>query len=318
MPDPGPARVLVVDPIAPSALNELRARYDVTVQLRPEPTELADLLRGQDAIVLRSGITLPGPTITAASRLRVIARAGNGVDNIDLTAAQQAGIQVFNVPAVSSRAVAELALALLFAVARHVPLADRQVRAGAWRKATLTGSELTGKTVGVVGVGDIGGHVASMAVGLGMNVLGSVGTPTLERTREWAARGVGLTTTDELLTAADVVIVACPLTDRTRGLIDFRALAAMQPHAYLVNVARAGVVDEPALYAALKERRLGGAALDVHATESGTPALAELDNVVLTPHIGAMTRDAQDRIGRTLLDGLELALAGHDAPTRIC
>ncbi|MFJ8301259.1 hydroxyacid dehydrogenase [Streptomyces sp. NPDC094447] len=318
LPDSDLARVLVVDPIAPSALDELRTHYDVTVRLRPESAELAHLLSDQDAIVLRSGIKLPGDIIATAPRLRVIARAGNGVDNIDLDAAREADVQVFNIPSVSSRAVAELAIGLLFSVARHLPLADRQVRAGSWRKASLAGTELNGKTLGVVGLGDIGSYIAAIGLGLGMNVIGSVGVRTAERTKQWAAAGVGLTTTAEVLATSDMVVVACPLTDFTRHLINAQALAAMQSHAYLVNVARAGVVDEPALYTALKERRLAGAALDVHTTESGTPALAELDNVVLTPHIGAMTHDAQDRIGRTLIDGLELALAGHDAPTRIC
>ncbi|MEU2899623.1 NAD(P)-dependent oxidoreductase [Streptomyces sp. NPDC001273] len=315
---PGPSRVLVVDPIAPSALDALSAHYDLTVQLRPPPDDLPGLLHGQDAIVLRSGITLPAPVIATADRLRVIARAGNGVDNIDLASARNAGIQVFNIPSVSSRAVAELAIALTFAVARNVAAADRQVRAGVWNKAALAGAELTGKTMGVIGVGDIGGQVASLATGIGMSVLGSVSTPTPERVETWAARGVRLTTTRDVLASADVVVVACPLTDRTRWLIDAKAMAVMKPTAYLVNVGRAGIVDDHALYAALRERRLAGAALDVHRAESGIPALACLDNVVLTPHIGAMTTDAQDRIGAALTQGLALALAGRDAPTRIC
>ncbi|MEW1724329.1 NAD(P)-dependent oxidoreductase [Streptomyces sp. NPDC093109] len=308
----------MVDPIAPPALDILSARYDVTVRLRPAPHELPGLLHGQDAIVLRSGITLPGPVLAAAGRLRVVARAGNGTDNIDLPAAAAAGIQVFNVPSVSSRAVAELALALTFAVARNVVTADRQVRAGVWNKAALAGAELTGKMMGVIGVGDIGGHVAALATGIGMNVIGSVGNPTPQRREAWQARGVRLTSTRNVLAAADVVVVACPLTGRTRHLIDADGLAVMKPDACLINVGRAQVVDDQALYAVLRERRIGGAALDVHAAESGTPALAALDNVVLTPHIGAMTADAQERIGGALIQGLELALAGRDAPTRIC
>ncbi|MGA5182910.1 NAD(P)-dependent oxidoreductase [Streptomyces pseudogriseolus] len=310
-------RVLVVDPIAPSALDVLGDRYDMTVRLRPTPHDLPGLLHDQDAIVLRSGITLPGPVITGASRLRVIARAGNGVDNIDLEAARRAGTQVFNIPSVSSRAVAELAIALTFATARHVAAADRQVRAGVWNKAALAGAELTGKTMGVIGLGDIGGHVASLAQGIGMSVIGSVGAPTPERREAWAAQGVHLTGTRDLLAAADWVVVACPLTDRTRRLINADALAVMKPGAFLVNVGRAEIVDAHALHAALRERRIAGAALDVHTAESGTPALADFDNVVLTPHIGAMTTDAQERIGRALAEGLDLALAGRDAPTRI-
>lgn len=152
-----------------------------------------------------------------------------------------------------------------------------------WNKAALTGTELTGKTMGVIGVGDIGGHVASLANGVGMTVIGSVANPTPLRRAAWTARQVRLTSTRDVLATADIVVVACPLTDRTRHLIDADALAVMKPGAYLINVARAEVVDERSLLAALLERRICGAALDVHTVENGTPALAALDNVVLTP-----------------------------------
>lgn len=307
-------KVLVVDPISPTTLERLRASYDVTVRLRPTPSELPNLLRDVDAIVLRSGVELPGHVIKAANRLSVIARAGTGTDNIDLVAAKAAGVQVFNVPSVSAQAVAELALGLVFAVARRIALADRQVRGGTWNKTGLTGSELAGKTMGVIGLGRIGSRIADLAGGIGMKVIGSVDPLTRANDPE----GIHLMRTNEVLPRADVLALACPLTEDTRNLIGASELDLMMPTAYLVNIARGGVVDEAALYTALTRNRIAGAALDVHAAEQGDSRLAELDNVVLTPHIGAMTMDAQDRIGEILSAGLSVALSGDDAPTRVC
>jgi D-3-phosphoglycerate dehydrogenase len=313
-----PAKVLVVDPIAPKALKDLHAAYDVQISLQPAAAELPSLLDGIDAIVLRSGITLPREIIEAASRLRVIARAGSGTDNIDLGAARTAGIQVFNIPNVSSSAVAELALGLAFAVARNIAVADRQIRAGVWRKAELTGTEFAGKTMGIVGLGSIGGNLARLAGGIGMNVIASVARPNAIRRRECQAEGIRLVETAELLERADVVVLACPLNKTTRDLIGTAELASMKPTAYLVNVARAGVVNEDALYTALQAGRIAGAGMDVHSVERAASPFAELDNVVLTPHIGAMSHDAQERIGDLLISCLSLALSGQDAPTRIC
>lgn len=313
-----PHRVLVVDPIAPQAMAKLRAAYEVTAHMQPSPAELPGLLKAADAIVLRSGIELTADVIEAAEGLRVIARAGNGTDNIDLHAAAKAGIQVFNIPSVSSGSVAELALGLAFAVSRNIALADRQVREGVWDKAALAGMELAGKTMGVIGLGGIGSRLAQLAAGVGMHVIASVGCPNPERRAEYARNGIQLAETQQVLVSADVLTLACPLTDSTRNLIAAAELAAMKPTAYLVNVARGGVVDDDALYDALSRRIIAGAALDVHTVERSPTRLAELDNVVLTPHIGAMSLDTQTKIGEILTAGLALALSGHDAPNRIC
>ncbi|MFE3946730.1 hydroxyacid dehydrogenase [Streptomyces sp. NPDC059118] len=310
-------KILVVDPIAPHALEELRAAYDVTVRMQPSATELVDLLHGVDAIVLRSGVKLPADVIQAATQLKVIARAGNGTDNIDLAAAEHAGIQVFNIPSMSSGAVAELALGLTYAVTRHIALADRQIRGNLWKKSELAGIELAGKTMGIVGLGDIGSRLAALARGVGMRVVGSVSRPTPEREAEFARTGHTLMATGAVLREADVVALTCPLNDHTRNLVTAAELAMMKPSAYLVNVSRGGVVNEADLYDALARRHIAGAAIDVLAVEREPSRLAELDNVVLTPHIGAMSGDSQNRIGAMLLDGLALGLAGQDAPTRI-
>ncbi|MFI6648802.1 NAD(P)-dependent oxidoreductase [Streptomyces sp. NPDC050529] len=310
-------KVLVVDPIAPQALEQLRERYDVTVCLQPSEAELVHLMPGMEAIVLRSGVELSAHVINGARQLKVIARAGNGTDNIDLTAARRAGIQVFNIPSVSSGSVAELALGLTYAVTRHIALADRQIRSNIWRKSELAGIELAGRTMGVIGLGNIGARLAALACGVGMQAVGSVGRPTQERESEFARTGITLMSTGEVLRNADVVALTCPLNDRTRNLITAADLAAMKSGAYLVNVSRGGVVNEDDLYDALTRRHIAGAAIDVLAIEREPSRLSELDNVVLTPHIGAMSVDSQTRIGSMLLDGLALSLTCQDAPTRI-
>lgn len=310
--------ILIVDPIAPTALSKLRTSYHIIEQMQPPPGELVRLLQGVDAIVLRSGIRLTADVIEATDSLRVIARAGNGVDNIDLAAASRNGIQVFNLPSVSSSAVAELALGITFAVARKIVHADRRVRLSLWDKSALAGVELGGKSMGIIGLGRIGSHLAKLAIGIGMNVQASVDQYSPERHIRCQGEGITLTATRELLAHSDIVVVTCPLTHETRNLISEAELSTMRSSAILVNVARGEVLDEKALYFALADGRIAGAALDVHASGEITTQLAELDNVVLTPHIGAMSVDAQEEIGQLLVSGLAIALAGGDAPTRVC
>lgn len=312
------SRVLVVDPIAPAALEQLRARYRLTLRLQPTDGELTRLVRGMDAIVLRSGISLSAEVIAAGDRLKVIARAGTGTDNIDLDAAREAGIQVFNIPDVSGTAVAEFALGLIFAVTRRIALADRQLRQGLWNKAELIGTELGGKTMGIVGLGRIGSRLADLTHALGMRVVASVGTPCPQRREAAMRRGIAMVSTTDVLRLADVVTLTCSLNHASHHLIGTAELALMKRSAYLINVSRGSVVDEDALYAALAAGQIAGAAVDVFASERQYSRLADLDNAVLTPHIGAMSADSQERIGQLLVEGLRLGLAGLDTPTRIC
>ncbi|WP_208898338.1 amino acid adenylation domain-containing protein [Streptomyces incarnatus] len=305
-----PARILVLDPIDDGALEELRQRHEVTVALRPPAEALPELVRGKEVIVLRSGVRLDASVIAAADSLKVIARAGSGVDNIDLVAAKQTGATVFNIPAVSAPAVAELALGLMLAMARHIALADRQVRSGTWNKAALSGTELGGKTLGLVGHGRIGSRIAVLARALGMHVLVTCERLDDERRSALARQGCEAVALERLLREADVVCLAVPLTDRTHHLIDEDTLSLMKPSALLVNVSRGQVVDEDALYEALAGGTIAGAGLDVVAQEGRPNRLHELDNVVITPHIGAMSADSQARIGRILVDSVNAALAG--------
>lgn len=306
-------RVLVLDPVHPDALAELRRDFDVVVRLKPEQAELPSLVAESDpdVIVVRSGVRITAEVIRSAPRLRVIGRAGSGTDNIDVAVAREHGVRVFTLHGASANAVAELALGLILAVTRNIPLADRQIRSGQWRKPELAGPELAGRTLGVVGLGPIGSRIAELAGPLGVRVLASVASPSAERAERLSETGIGLVPFARLLTEADIVCLALPLTPETRHLVGGPELAAMGRTSYLVNVARGGVVDEEALGEALRRGVIAGAALDVHAVEAGRSPLAGIDNVVLTPHIGATSHDAQRRVGALLVSRLrEEAAAG--------
>ncbi len=313
----GRARVLVVDPIDPGALDELRRRFDLAVELAPDVGRLRLSIAEADALVMRSGIELDAETIAAAGRLKVVARAGVGTDNIDFEAARAASIQVFNVPDRSSNAVAEFALGMILAVGRKLALADSQVRRDEWRKAELAGLELRGATIGIVGLGRIGSRLAELALALGMRVLATVARPGPDRRRELGGRGIELVELGDLLARSDVVCLTLPLTPRNVGMIGAAELRAMRPGAYLVNVSRAELVEAPALIAALRQGRLGGGAFDV-LDRADCRELAAMDDVVLTPHIGAMTASAQAEIGRLVVAGLGAGLNGEEVPGRLC
>jgi D-3-phosphoglycerate dehydrogenase / 2-oxoglutarate reductase len=311
-------RVLIVDPIDRDAIDELARSFDVEVRLQPPQDELRELIRDADVLILRSGVTLGADVIEAANRLRIVARAGMGVDNIDLETARRAGIIVFNVPAESAHAVAEFTIGLALAAARKIALADAQVRTNKWSKDALMGVELNRQTIGVVGYGSVGAKVAELALAIGMHVLACVARPSAPRRAELDARRVELVDLDELIERSDVVCLAVPLSESTRGLISYEQLQRMKPTAYLVNICRAAVVNEDALVDALRGERIAGAALDVFGEERWPARLAKLDNVVLTPHIAAMTSTSQRRIGRIVVDSIAAALSGAPVENRLC
>jgi len=264
-----------------------------------DPSALAAALSGVDALLVRSATAVGGPSIDDADRLRVIGRAGAGVDTIDVDAATARGIAVMNAPDGNTLAAAEHALSLLFALARHVPRADAGMKAGQWPKAGLTGFELEGKKLGVIGLGRIGGTVARKASALGMDV--AAYDPFLPPSA--AGHGsVPLKSLDDLLAWADVVTLHIPRTKDTTHLLNADAFARMKRGAYLVNAARGGLVDESALLVALDSGQLAGAALDTFATEP-LPADSPLrthPNLVLTPHLGASTGEAQQAVSTIL------------------
>ncbi|NPA26237.1 MAG: hypothetical protein GXO36_01360 [Chloroflexi bacterium] len=306
-------RIFVSDRIHEDGLARLRAAEDVAeVRMEPglDPAALAQALaQGYHALIVRSRTKVTRDLLAAAPSLRVVGRAGVGVDNIDLDAAKARGVIVVNAPEATTDAVAEHTLALLFAVARHIPRADASMKAGRWEKKAFQGIELAGKTLGIIGVGRIGAAVARRARGLGMRVLGY--DPYLDQAT-LAARGVEpVADLATLLARSDVVSVHVPLTPETRGLLDAQALAQLKPGAIVLSTARGGVVDEAALLAALDEGRVLGAGLDVFEHEPpGATRLVTHPRVVATPHIAAQTREAQARVARDIADEVLAALRG--------
>ena len=298
------ARVLVSDDLSPEAVQVLReAGLEVDVRVGLSPAALEEIVGGYDALAVRSATKVTARLLEKATRLRVIGRAGVGVDNVDLDAATRRGVVVMNTPGGSSITVAELALSMILALSRHVPAATASVKAGRWEKKRFQGHEVAGKTLGVVGIGNIGSVLVDRALALKMRVIAY--DPFISA--EAAAKlGVSLVELDELWRTADVVSLHVPLTEQTRNLVDAKVLARMKKGALLVNCARGGIVDERALADALASGQLGGAALDVFEQEP-PPAdhpLLGLDGFVATPHIGASTEEAQSAVAVAVAEQL--------------
>ena len=307
-------KILVISPIEATALDRLRATHDVVCSYGASDGELGELSRDREAIIFRSGVSVSAAVLEHAPQLRLLIRAGSGLDNLDLDYVERRGIDLIRIPGPSAQAVAEMTFGLMLALARNIPLGDRLLRQGHWAKSELVGYNLSGKTLGVVGLGNIGTRVAQLGKAWGMQVLGCVGHPSADRREAFNAQGIRMAELDVVLGTADFVTLHVPLGATTRGLIDERALTKFKPGAFLVNVARGGVVDERALLRALTDGTLRGAALDVHESEGEgmTSLLAELPNVVLTPHIGASTIDAQREIGVEIIGIIERFLPPRD------
>lgn len=305
--------VLVTEPLAESGLTLLREHF--TVDIRPELARdgLASAIAGYQALIVRSQTKVTAEVIEAAERLVVVARAGIGLDNVDVEAATRRGVIVVNAPRSNIVSAAEHTMALLLAQARNVPEANAALKAGRWERERFQGVELHGKSLGIVGLGRVGAMVAQRAAAFGMRVLAFDPYVSRERAREL---GVELMPSlDGLLVQADFVSIHLPRTPETEGLIGARELTLMKDGARLVNTARGGIVDESALAAALADGHLGGAALDVFATEPTTSGpLFDDDRVVVTPHLGASTVEAQDKAGTAIAEMVILALTGQFVP----
>ena len=304
-------RILIADPIHQHALSLLRSNSQIEVAVAKGLSEaqLIDLIADYEAIIVRSKTSVTTSVIEAARRLKVIGRAGNGLDNIDVATATQRGIAVLNAPDFSSNSTAEFALAQLLSLSRNLPQAHASMRAGEWQPARFMGTQVMSKSVGVIGFGAVGRKFARLCLALKMEVLAH--DPFLNFENEEA--GIEAVTLEELLSRADYVSLHCPSTERNRHLIDAVKLAQMKPGARLINCARGELIDETALLEALQSGRLAGAALDVYASEppANSPLLT-LDTVVLTPHLGASTEEAQQMVGlRIANDVVDLLLKGQ-------
>jgi len=307
--------VLVAEELAPAALAVLAEDSEVRHVDGTDRAALLSALADVDAVIVRSATQIDAEALGAGTRLKVVARAGIGLDNVDVPAATGRGVLVVNAPVSNITSAAEHAVALLLSAARQIPRANASLKAGEWRRSEFTGVEVSEKTVGVIGLGRIGVLFAQRMAAFGVRLLAY--DPYLPAARA-AQLGVALVSLDELLRESDFISIHLPKTAETKGLIGERELRMVKPEAILINAARGGLVDEHALAQALKEGRLGGAAVDVFVTEPCTDSpIFGFDNAVVTPHLGASTAEAQDKAGLAVARSVKLALAGEFVPDAV-
>jgi D-3-phosphoglycerate dehydrogenase len=302
--------VLIAEELSPATVGVLGSDFEIRHCDGANRDELlAALKSGVDAVLIRSATKMDAEAISAATGLRVIARAGVGLDNVDIPAATAAKVMVINAPTSNIVSAAELAIALMMASARNISPAHASLRAGKWARSKFSGTEMFEKTLGIVGFGKIGQLVAHRMKAFGMNVIAYDPYLTAEKV---STLGVKLVELDELLKTSDFITIHLPKTKETINLIGEEALSKVKPSVHIVNAARGGVLDEAALYKAITEGRVAGAGIDVYATEPCTDSpLFSLDQVVATPHLGASTEEAQERAGIDVAHSVRKALAGE-------
>src|SRR3954471_10303158 len=307
--------VLIAEELAPSAIDVLAYDFDVRhVDGTDRPALLAAVAEA-DALIVRSATRVDAEVIAAGAALKVIARAGVGLDNVEVPIATARGVMVVNAPTSNIVSAAEQAIALLLSVARHTAAANASLKSGQWKRSRYTGVELQGKTVGVVGLGRIGVLFAQRMASFGTRLIAY--DPYIQPARA-AQLGVRLVGLDELLRESDFISVHLPRTPETLGLIGERELATVKPGVRIINAARGGLIDEEALADALAEGRVGGVGIDVYGKEPCTSSpLFAFDNVVATPHLGASTHEAQDKAGLAVAKSVKLALQGEFVPDAV-
>jgi D-3-phosphoglycerate dehydrogenase / 2-oxoglutarate reductase len=302
-------RILVSDGLSADGLARLGQEAEVSAQPKITPADLLQALPEYDALIVRSRTKVTAEVLQAGARLKVVGRAGVGVDNIDVAAAAARGVVVVNSPLAATVAVAEITLGLMLALARAIPQADAGIKRGEWLKSKLMGAELHGNTLGLLGVGRIGAAVAERAIAFGMVVLAYDPYLPPDQIR---ARGAEPAALEDVLARSDYISTHLPLSDETRGMLGASAFASMKRGVRLIAAARGGVVDEAALLDALESGQVAGAGLDVYAHEPvGAAPLAQHPLVVCTPHIGAQTEEAQARAGLDIAEEVLAALAGR-------
>lgn len=302
-------KVLITDGLSEKGISILSSAAQVDDKPDISPDDLLSVAGAYEALVVRGRTKVTPVVFEAAHALKVVGRAGVGVDNIDLPAARSHGVTVVNAPKSTSLAVAELALAMMFALARNLPKADASMKQGQWIKKQLEGIELNYKTLGIVGMGNIGTALAQRAAALGMRV---IGFDNLVKPDEIKHRGADPVTLPELYAQADFISFHLPLSPESKGMVNGQVFAQMKKGVRIIDAARGGIIDEVALLAALETGQVAGAALDVFASEPpGLTALVAHPNVVATPHIGAQTEEAQDRAAEDIASEVLKALRGE-------
>ena len=303
-------RVLVCDSIDQAGIDSMK-RAGLNVDYKPEikPAELVSSIKDYDVIIVRSRTKITKEVVDAAASARIIARVGVGLDNVDVKAAEEKKIRVINAPEAASIAVAELAIGLMISLSRRIPRADAESKRGNWIKNELMGTQLSGKYLGIVGVGNIGRNIGRMAKALRMNLIGYDPYPI---SREFITEtGMIVTDLNTLLESADFITCHVPATPETKHMFNAERFAKMKPTAYLVNTSRGEIIDENALYEALKNNKIAGAAFDVFEVEPPTnKQLLGLPNLVCTPHIGAQTREAQELASTVIAEKVIQILRG--------
>ncbi|TLM89956.1 MAG: phosphoglycerate dehydrogenase, partial [Actinobacteria bacterium] len=309
-------KVLVAERIAASGIGLLQSKFDVDVRIDLTPEQLVAEIPAYDALIVRSATQATREVIQAGVNLKIIGRAGVGVDNVDVDAATERGIIVCNAPTSNVVSAAEQTMALMLAMARKTPQANASMKQGKWERSKFTGSELYEKTLAIFGLGRIGSLVAERAKGFGMNLIGY--DPYISESR---AAEMGITIyekVEDILPLADFITVHLPKTKETIGMFGAEQFAAMRDGVYLVNTARGGIYQPQALADALRSGKVAGAAIDVFEVEPCTDSpLIEIDNAILTPHLGASTSEAQDRAGEQIAEYVALGLEGRMVPTAV-
>ncbi|GAA2149794.1 D-3-phosphoglycerate dehydrogenase [Humibacillus xanthopallidus] len=307
--------VLIAEELSPATIEALGPDFEVRSADGANREELLPALADVDAVLIRSATKMDAEAIAAAKNLKVIARAGVGLDNVDVQSATQAGVMVVNAPTSNITSAAELAVGLLLATARNIAPANQALKGGAWKRSKYSGVELLDKTVGVVGLGRIGALVAERLKGFGMKIVAYDPYASPAKAGQLGAQLVSL---DELLAQSDFITVHLPKTPETLGLIGEDALSKVKPSVRIVNAARGGIVDEAALARAIAEGRVAGAGIDVFVTEPTTESpLFEHESVVVTPHLGASTDEAQEKAGIAVAKSVRLALGGELVPDAV-
>ncbi|MDP2729640.1 MAG: phosphoglycerate dehydrogenase [Dehalococcoidales bacterium] len=304
-------KVLVADPIGEEGIEILRSHAEVDVKTGLKPEELISIVGDYDALVVRSQTQVTADVIEAGKKLQVIARAGVGVDNINIEAATQRGIVVVNAPTGNTISAAEHTIGLMLALARHIPRANAVLKSGVWRRNDFTGIELRNKTLGIIGLGNVGSEVARRARGMEMKLLAYDPFVSADYAHNLQLE---LAPLEKLFKESDFITLHVPLTESTRGLIGAKELALLKPTVRIINAARGELIDEEALVKAIREGRVAGAAIDVFATEPLTSSiLFEEDNIIVTPHLGASTAEAQTLVAVDAAEQVIAVLKGQPA-----
>ncbi len=305
---PKKLKILIASSLCPEALASLQRQHNVVCAINGNEEQLCTAIADREILIFRSGVQINREVLSQASDLKLMIRAGSGLDNLDFEFSQSRGIQLIRIPEPGAQAVAELAFGMMINLAHQIRFNDSELRQGHWTKQQTTGFTLRNKTLGIIGAGNIGARVGEMGTAWGMRAVGCVEFPNLATTERLQAKGIEVAEFEEVIRRADFLSIHVPKSESTVNLIGARELAWMKPTAFLINLSRGGVVDEAELLKALRsEQGPRGAGMDVHEHEGPgkISPLAELPNVILTPHIGATTVDTMREIGERVIETIQ-------------